>query len=131
MKKKPRVTSVRIARLYNTGRYEHIKYELSADVPEGASAVDTLVELKSIINRLRPLPKPFGYDSARILVAKPADLLTEQEKARLEEATETVKTFEAEQALRWDAIKRLDALGGTSVKKEAAQIPQDFNEEPY
>jgi hypothetical protein len=36
---KPRVVRVGIGRLYNLGNYEHIRYDLTIEIPEGSGRV--------------------------------------------------------------------------------------------
>jgi len=49
-----RVSKITIGRLYNLGSYEHIRYELTAEVPEGESPATALLGLEKIITALSP-----------------------------------------------------------------------------
>lgn len=51
------VTKITIGRLYNLGSYEHIRYEIAAEVPEGESAEKMLTNLEKIITALAPESK--------------------------------------------------------------------------
>ena len=48
----PRVSQFTIGRLFNLGSYEHIRYEVRVEVPEGASAGETLTRVEKLIGRL-------------------------------------------------------------------------------
>ena len=49
------IAKITIARLYNLGNYEHIRYELTVDVKEGESAHTAVVGLERILAGLKPL----------------------------------------------------------------------------
>ena len=49
-----RTTKITIGRLYNLGSYEHVRYEISVEVPEGESAATALLGLEKIITALSP-----------------------------------------------------------------------------
>lgn len=48
------ITKITIGRLYNLGSYEHIRYELTAEVPEGGSPATALLGLERILSALSP-----------------------------------------------------------------------------
>lgn len=50
----PRVSRLTVARLFNTGSYQHVRYEVSVDVPEGASPATALIGLERILECLNP-----------------------------------------------------------------------------
>ena len=49
-----RISRITVARLYNLGNYEHIRYELTIEVPEGESARQALTCAETIIEGLEP-----------------------------------------------------------------------------
>lgn len=103
-----------MARLYNTGNYEHVRFEVSAEVPPGGSARQTFLDLGAILGRMRPIRRPHELETARATLNKLREELTEVEKSNLERYAELVKEYEGEMALRKLAIERLDDLGGSS-----------------
>jgi hypothetical protein len=50
----PKVTKITVGRLYNLGSYEHIRYEVTVDVPDGESARSAMVGLERIMDALKP-----------------------------------------------------------------------------
>lgn len=46
-----------MARLYSTGSYEHVRYELTVDVPQGASAKTAFVGMEKLLQQLAPESK--------------------------------------------------------------------------
>lgn len=54
MKQKPRISRISVGRVYNLGNYEHVRFELTAEIPEGASASKAIVGLERIIEGMRP-----------------------------------------------------------------------------
>lgn len=49
-----KVSKITVARLYNVGSYEHIRYEITVDVGEGDSAERALINLEKIMESLAP-----------------------------------------------------------------------------
>lgn len=154
MKPKPRVTKITIGRLYNLGSYEHIRYEVTVDVPLGTSAGKTMIALERLMNGLAPESKSYTQDHRTIdraekQVAEMADLLRrkgEEEfrqryghfegtsKEYIARCAETAKK-ERKKRIAWERkAKRarllLDSLGGVSVRKDAKLEwePDDFDE---
>ena len=53
-KKESRISRITVGRVYNLGNYEHVRYELCVDVPDGQSASTAIVGIERIIEGLRP-----------------------------------------------------------------------------
>lgn len=121
MKTKPKskIARLTLARLYNTGNYEHIRFEISADVPKGGSAKQTLLDMGAILARLKPVKVPYQYEHAKEVVNKLPEQLSEAEKGRMEELTQIVRDYEAAKALRLEALNKLDDVGGSSKHTDA------------
>lgn len=49
-----KVSKITVGRLYNLGNYEHVRYELTVEVPEGQSAADAVRGLERIVAGLKP-----------------------------------------------------------------------------
>jgi len=49
-----KVTKITLGRLYNLGSYEHIRYEVSVEIPEGESAAVTMIGLEKLMEALSP-----------------------------------------------------------------------------
>jgi hypothetical protein len=49
-----KITKLTIGRLYNLGGYEHVRYDLTAEVPDGESPATALLGLEKIIEALNP-----------------------------------------------------------------------------
>lgn len=50
----PRISKITVGRLYNLGSYEHIRYELTVDVPDGESAAKAIIGIEKILIGLKP-----------------------------------------------------------------------------
>lgn len=50
-----RISKITVGRLYNLGNYEHVRYDLTVEVPEGDDASAAIVALEHIIAGLSPL----------------------------------------------------------------------------
>lgn len=70
--KLPRVTSLSVGRLCNLGNYEHIRYEVTVEIPEGGDVTKTLTAIETALNTLavRP-PDGWSYRHAAEALAKP------------------------------------------------------------
>lgn len=51
---KPRISRITIGRLFNLGSYEHVRYELTIEVPEGESASTALEGAERLFVALNP-----------------------------------------------------------------------------
>lgn len=49
------VTKITVGRLYNLGSYEHVRYELTVEVPQGESAATAISAIERILTGLAPL----------------------------------------------------------------------------
>lgn len=49
-----RITKITIGRLFNLGSYEHVRYELSADVGESESVETAVIGLEKVLAGLNP-----------------------------------------------------------------------------
>ena len=109
---KPRVSKITIGRLYNLGNYEHVRYELAVDVPDGASAAAVFASTVRLLRAVNPKPpcSKFDLESARQILGKSADHLTGYERERLDGYRATVAAHEEWIARRTKAISLFDTI---------------------
>lgn len=133
----PRISRITIGRLHNLGNYEHIRYEVTVELPPGASPASVLHATERMLNALDPKPPHSAYEvlAAKRELSKPAPKLADfvdgrdhynTPEQRLESANN-----ERERALKivnqhneWrqrrDAAQlRFDEFGGTRVYTDA------------
>lgn len=115
----PNVVSVSVSRVYNTGNYTNIKYDLVAQVPKGASAKGTLYELHHIISMLKPVRKPDCAASFEAARKKPAEEQTNWEKEHAQEWDDQMAAYHQRIADRNEALHSLDDLRGAMEKRDA------------
>ena len=48
------ISKITIGRLYNLGSYEHIRYELTCEIPSGESPATAIIGMEKIIGALNP-----------------------------------------------------------------------------
>lgn len=48
------ITKITIGRLYNLGSYEHVRYELTVEVPQGESPATAILGMEKILEALNP-----------------------------------------------------------------------------
>lgn len=116
----PKVSRIGIGRLYNLGNYEHIRYDLTVEVPDGASA---MAVFKSMVRLLRALnPKPpctkYDYNDAVETLAKSADHLGNYERERVPILKKRLEEYEEWKARRSKAVSLFDQLGGSTVEMD-------------
>lgn len=56
MKEQARVSRLSVGRLCNLGNYEHIRYEVTVEIPEGADATRALKTVETALNTLAEPP---------------------------------------------------------------------------
>lgn len=123
--KKSRITRLTVARLYNLGNYEHVRYEITTEIPPGGSVKQTMLDTWAILKALKPVKKDYQLDQAKEVVLKDSSQLSEFEKAHMDEYQALVKTHAALLQLRNEALNKLDDIGGTSVHTDAKDKWQD------
>jgi hypothetical protein len=123
--KPARVTSISVSKLYNLGNYQNVSYHITSEVPKGASAKATLCQLVHVLQMLKPLPRPQNADSLKWAEEKMETDLSNYEKENMQAWRDEKNNFEALKAARYDAVNSLDALGGTSVEKDAKRVWND------
>lgn len=89
MNEQPRVSRISIGRLKNLGNYEHIRYEVTVEIPEGCDATATLKTVETALNLMaKPAPDGWRLKYAKDTLAKPQaewnDLDRENEAAHRE-----------------------------------------------
>jgi hypothetical protein len=52
---KTRISRISVGRVYNLGNYEHIRYELTVDIPAGESATEAIKAVEALISGLQPI----------------------------------------------------------------------------
>lgn len=122
------VSRFSVARLHNLGNFEHVRYEVTVEVPLGVRASDVLRDVDALLLELNP-KRPHGeyaLEQARNVVAElnkePAedDILADspdQAAMRRRQRQRAQAVIDAEQLWaeqRTAALARLDALGGSA-----------------
>lgn len=136
------ITKITIGRLYNTGSYEHVRYELTAEVPQGESPATALLGMEKLLAALSPKTSTMSRyeldrekrnieDMHRLLYEKGPDEFRrhhgwsfvgtpEEYIARCEEShAENVARRDAWEARSAKARKMLEDLGGAANWKDA------------
>lgn len=122
-KNKATISRITIGRLYNLGNYEHVRYELTADIPAGVKPAAVLVNVLKIIRAVDPKPPSSKYELARALeiVAKveASTEIPEHEKDNLNLYRDRIRIHANWKANREKALEALDRFGGTEKLTDA------------
>lgn len=139
--KKPQITRITVGRLFNLGSYEHIRYELSVEIPEWASASQTMRGIEKIMEALNPrkvetAPSEIEIKREEMQIAA-AEAMTDEEfrdyrnyrdyagtreevMQRLKEGLrEKIESRKKAVELAKNARELLDNLGGAAIWKDA------------
>jgi hypothetical protein len=130
--KKAKVKQITVARLYNLGDYEHVRYELTAEVPAGIAAAKVMSGLMGVLNGLSPKcpVSRYSIEDLKRKLAMPRQLqesntglngaaLDEQVEAWKKELAELEQDLQKWKEARLNAKTALDDLTG----KDAKELP--------
>lgn len=145
------ITKITIGRLYNLGNYEHVRYELTIEVPDGASAANAVVGMEKILAGLKPL-KNMAISSESEIKRLAAEIEEMKRMPAVEwerryshchgTPTEVIERYqqslEEQKTKRQQAIERarmarilFDDLGGAANWKDAKLDWDDDQESQY
>lgn len=139
----PRISRITMGRLHNLGNYEHIRYEVTVDLPPGTSPSSVARELEDTLNALEPKQPVSDWDLRQAMktLAEPEPTLqqmvddddpfdgpeqalrrvqADRERARLH-----ITRHQAWTKSRDAALARLDQLGGASLHSDAKDNWED------
>lgn len=129
----PRISRITIARLHNLGNYEHVRYEVTVELPPGTSPASVLHTLDRLVAELEP-HGPYSKSEvylAQRKVSQPEPKLTDfsdwgSPTERLDEAlrerhraVQLLKHYDEWRQRRDAAQRRFDEFGGTRVYTDA------------
>lgn len=119
--RKPYVSKITVGRLHNLGNYEHVRYEIEVQVPEGKSASQVLENIERTLDGLDPKPPVSVHDllNARSMLAKPLEEWPEWQRGNEESYRSHIERDKAWRKLQTTARKALDDIGGTTVYTDA------------
>ena len=135
-KSQTRISKITVARLYNLGNYEHVRYELTVDVPEGESARTALRNTMLLLKAANPKPpvSTQRYNHAKEFIAAPEKIATDItcKKSRAKYLKEVVAAskkevaeYEAWLKQRDRAMELLDRMGGATTHTDAKNTWED------
>ena len=111
----PRISRLSIGRLCNLGNFEHIRYEVSVEIPEGADVTKTLTTIETALNTLAVrAPDGWTYRHAVEALAKPRSEWTTVDLDNEASHREIVKRMEMWKAKQEYARAVLGDLGLSS-----------------
>lgn len=133
----PRISRATIGRLHNLGNYEHVRYEVTVELPPGTAPASVLRELTEMLDGLeprspysaselrlamaavsKPEPKLTDFDDGRDYYNTPAERHREALRER-DRATVLLARHKEWQERRDAALARFNALGGTQRYTDA------------
>lgn len=123
----PRVSKITIGRLHNLGNYEHVRYEITVEVPEANQAAAVLVNLENVLERLDPKPPVSDYDLKRatVALAKPVEEWPEWERDNEPAYLSYLARHKEWSAGQEAARLALNDIGGTTVYVDAKDKWED------
>lgn len=118
---KPQITKATIGRLHNLGNYEHIRYEVTVEIPEGNHAGAVIDNVTKLLGDLEPKNPVSEYDlrRAQIALSKPESEWEECERGNKAAYEAYVKKHEDWRSARKAAHAALGDLPVESTYKDA------------
>ena len=118
---KSRVSKITAARLHNLGNYEHVRYEITVEIPDGASAAQALGNVERVLSGLDPKPPVTAYDlqRARAALAKPIEEWPKWERDNVQQYRNYIEIDAAWRTGQNLAREALDDIGGTRIYTDA------------
>lgn len=125
-----KASKLTLARLFNCGNYEHVRYEVTVELPPGETAADTCRGLENILAALNPsrpsgVPTQAHLDYLKNKVQSAKDL-PDGEPGRLELISGCESELLRQQTIldlwnkrREAALAALDDVGGAAHWKDA------------
>ena len=126
-----RVSSIGISRLYNTGNYTNVRYDLACQIEKGESAKGTLLEMVRVLVALRPISRPSCLDQLAIARKKKLTDRSAYENEHLPEWLKQEQEYRNEMGARRRAIEDLDRMGGTATLIDHKLSWEDNDEVPW
>lgn len=115
----PFITRVTIGRLHNLGNYEHVRYEITVDVPADKSAdpLKVIADLDALLAGMEPKPPTGAWEItyARNVMANP-ERFTDAQKA---DAQNVLAVHDAWVKRRAAHLATFHAYGGRAEHKDA------------
>lgn len=127
---KTRISKLTIGRLYNLGNYEHVRYELTVEIPPASSVTTALRNTMTILRAANPKPPVTDYDiqHAKAQLSDPQswhkDIKDPKERKpvlskMVKDARQVLAKFKRWQNRRQQAEQLLDNLGAVRQFKDA------------
>lgn len=126
-----RVSSISVSRLYNTGNYTNVKYDLACSLEKGESAKATLFEMVRILSALRPISAPDCLDSLERVREKKLSERSTYEKEHFPGWLRQEQRYKDALARRRQAVEELDRLGGTATMIDHKLNWDDLDDTPW
>lgn len=126
-----RVSSIGISRLYNTGNYTNVKYDLACTIEKGESAKATLLEMVRVLVALRPISRPGCLDQLASARKQKLTELSPYTKEHMPEWLKEEQEYRNEMGARRRAIEDLDRMGGTATMIDHKLSWEDNDEVPW
>lgn len=126
-----RVSAITISRLYNTGNYTNVKYDLTCVVEKGESAKATMLQMLHTLNSLRPVHRPDSLDQLGRIREKKLSERSAYEKEVFGQLLKTEQEYKNSLAKRLCAIEELDRMGGTVTMRDAKLSWEEADEVPW
>jgi hypothetical protein len=126
---KTRISRLTIGRLYNLGNYEHVRYEITVEVPNGESPRTALHRIMFVLKAANPKPpvQEHEYAHAQSILSEPQawhkNIADKKERAKaikelVTGAKQTVASWEKWKLLRRRGLALLDEFGATRSYKD-------------
>lgn len=121
----PRISRVTIGRLHNLGNYEHVRYEVTVELPAGTSPASVIHELETTLNELQPKSPISDWELRTALEDLKRQGVEPEDDRTRERARERLARYDAWRKQRDEALRRFNQFGGSEVWTDAKDKWED------
>jgi hypothetical protein len=135
----PRVKTIEISRLFNLGRYEHVKIGFTLELVDSDNAGELLDQALTHIEKLDPTlgPNEVAVKAARQFLAKPVNALNEHDLSNVPRHQAVLADAERAEKEKATAKAWLSAPGyltethGKAPSFDSSDSDEDYSDEDY
>jgi len=115
----PRISRVTLGRLHNLGNYEHVRYEVTVELPPGTSPASVIHELEQTLNGLEPKSPISAWELRTALEDLKRQGIEPEDDRTRERARERITRHDQWRKQRDAALRRFNQFGGSEVWTDA------------
>ena len=124
------ISKITVSRLFAPRQYEHVRYEVTADLSPEDRAGESLEQLDASLANLAPIPSAnsAAIARARAVLRTPVGEISDHDAEAIEDAKRTIQDHERSAKRRHDAMVALNTIGKTSTPLQIPPYESGFED---